>query len=69
VRVAAADGAARLDERQRLPGRGAYFCRQESCWQAGLKRGLSRTLRLNVPDSARHELLQAFTMGVKQRDG
>ncbi len=55
-----------LDEHQQLPGRGAYMCRAERCWQAGIsRRGIDRTLRLSVPAAVRQKLLQAFTMGVK----
>ena len=68
VRIVAAPGAEalRVDEHQRMPGRGAYLCREQRCWAAGIaKGGLNRTLRLSVPAAARQELLRAFRMGVE----
>ncbi|HVA24663.1 MAG TPA: YlxR family protein [Chloroflexota bacterium] len=65
--VWAADSlAVQLDEGQRMPGRGAYVCREQRCLAAGItKRGLDRTLRIKVPAAARQELSRAFTMGVE----
>jgi uncharacterized protein len=55
-----------IDARQQLPGRGAYLCRVQRCWTAGVaKRGLDRTLRINVTAAAQRELLRAFSMGVE----
>jgi predicted RNA-binding protein YlxR (DUF448 family) len=55
-----------IDKRQRLPGRGAYVCREASCWQAGVTRGgFDRALRMKVPAAARQKLLRVFTMGVE----
>ncbi|MBN1541850.1 YlxR family protein [candidate division KSB1 bacterium] len=33
VRLVVVDGRLCRDERQNLPGRGAYLCRNASCWQ------------------------------------
>lgn len=55
-----------LDRRQRLPGRGAYLCREAGCWQAGITRGgLDRALHVKVPATERQKLLPVFTMGVE----
>ena len=46
-----------LDERQRLPGRGAYVHGREKCLERAVKRGgLARTLRRQVP-------MELFTEG------
>lgn len=40
------DGAIVVDETSKQNGRGAYLCRQHSCWETALKRGLlKRALR------------------------
>jgi len=55
-----------LDVRRRLPGRGAYLCRDRRCWQPGTaRRGLDRALRTSVPAAARQKLLQALHQEVK----
>ena len=55
-----------LDEEQRLPGRGAYVCRNQGCLTAGVTRGgFDRALRTKVPAAARQDLLRVFTMGVE----
>jgi len=60
------DSGVQIDWRQRSPGRGAYLCREQRCWAVGIaKRGLDRTLRMNVPAATRQELSRAFTMGVE----
>jgi predicted RNA-binding protein YlxR (DUF448 family) len=47
--VCAADGIAEVDTTGRKPGRGAYLCREPSCWQAGLKGGcLEHALRRSL---------------------
>jgi uncharacterized protein len=66
VRLVRAGDAVEIDRRQRMPGRGAYLCREQRCWAAGLaKRGLDRTLRTNLSAATRQELLRVFTMGVE----
>jgi uncharacterized protein len=65
VRAPSSDGV-QIDWQQRFPGRGAYLCREQRCWTAGItKRGLDRTLKLNLPAASRQELSRAFTMGVE----
>ena len=47
--VRGADGSVRLDERGRIPGRGAYLCESASCWERALQDGrLDRALRTAV---------------------
>jgi predicted RNA-binding protein YlxR (DUF448 family) len=44
-----AGGKALIDLRGRAPGRGAYLCREESCWTLARKRrALDRALRVQV---------------------
>ena len=44
------DGAVEVDPTGKKNGRGAYLCRQRSCWDVGLKRGaLDRALKQAVP--------------------
>lgn len=66
VRLVRAGNAVEIDRRQRMPGRGAYLCREQRCWSAGVaKRGLDRTLKLSLSAATRQELLRVFTMGVE----
>lgn len=59
--VRLADGTIVIDETGKKSGRGAYLCRQQSCWEAGLKRGiLERALKQPIPETSRAEL-EAFT--------
>jgi predicted RNA-binding protein YlxR (DUF448 family) len=44
------DGAVRIDPSGRLPGRGAYLCRDAACWDtAGRKRALEHALKVTLP--------------------
>jgi uncharacterized protein len=48
------DGAVEVDPTGKKNGRGAYLCRQRSCWDVGLKRGaLERALKQAVPAESR----------------
>lgn len=38
ARLSAVDGALKLDDKRRLPGRGAYICRDAGCVKAAYKR-------------------------------
>jgi len=50
--VRAADGTIALDPTGRRPGRGAYLCRDASCWEvAARKRALDHALKAPVPDA------------------
>jgi predicted RNA-binding protein YlxR (DUF448 family) len=53
-RFASVDGTLTFDAARRLPGRGAYTCRQLSCFERAVsRRAFARTLRRTVeaPDS------------------
>ena len=55
--VRAPDGSAQVDERGRAPGRGAYLCRQVSCWERGARGALNAPLRTNIDASNRAALI------------
>ncbi len=47
------DGIIGVDETGKQNGRGAYLCRQHSCWQTALKQGsLERALRIQLAPEA-----------------
>lgn len=47
------DGTMAVDETGKMNGRGAYLCRQHSCWQTALKRGsLTRALHIQPTPEA-----------------
>ena len=49
-----------VDEgRRHIAGRGAYLCRQASCWDRGLKGALSHSLRTSI-DGTNREALSAY---------
>ena len=40
-----------IDPTGRMPGRGAYLCREAACWDlAGRKRALEHALKVRIPD-------------------
>jgi predicted RNA-binding protein YlxR (DUF448 family) len=46
------DGTIRVDPTGKLSGRGAYLCRQKSCWHDGLARkSLDRALKVTLDDT------------------
>ncbi|MFZ5854901.1 MAG: RNase P modulator RnpM [Chloroflexota bacterium] len=52
--VRSPDGRIALDETGRLAGRGAYLCRDRSCWQLALSRGaVQRALGVPLPADVR----------------
>jgi predicted RNA-binding protein YlxR (DUF448 family) len=54
------DGTIGVDETGKQNGRGAYLCRQHSCWQTALKQGsLKRALRIQ-PTSEALAALQVY---------
>lgn len=58
--VRTTDGAVMVDATGKKSGRGAYLCRQKSCWDQGLRRGvLERALKQPVPVECR-PALEAF---------
>jgi hypothetical protein len=49
ARFVSSNGALALDPSGRAPGRGAYACRREACFERAVaRRAFSRTLRENV---------------------
>jgi predicted RNA-binding protein YlxR (DUF448 family) len=53
------DGSVSVDPAGRLPGRGAYLCRDAACWSRALRRGaLQRALGAPLPASIELELEQ-----------
>ena len=53
LRLVVVDGGPVVDARQRLPGRGAYLCRQERCFIRADRRGaLPRAFRRTVTPGA-----------------
>lgn len=51
------DGSVIVDATGKKSGRGAYLCRQRTCWDAAFQRGvLERALKQSIPSSSRAEL-------------
>jgi len=50
------DGGVAVDDVGRMPGRGAYLCRQAACWQEAVAR-LEYSLKTHIPAEARERLL------------
>ncbi len=51
------DGRVEVDPTGKKPGRGAYLCRQRSCWEVALKRDLvSRALKVSLQPEDREAL-------------
>lgn len=49
-----------IDEKGKLNGRGAYLCRQRSCWEAAMSGDqIGRALKMQFGDAER-EVLQGF---------
>jgi predicted RNA-binding protein YlxR (DUF448 family) len=55
------NGELRVDQGERLAGRGAYLCAQPSCLQQALQRqALQRALRVTLDEEATKALCQAW---------
>ncbi|MBM3958902.1 MAG: YlxR family protein [SAR202 cluster bacterium] len=53
------EGAVAIDPPRSVPGRGAYVCRQLSCWQAAIEKGrLAHSLKGPVTPQVRASLLE-----------
>jgi predicted RNA-binding protein YlxR (DUF448 family) len=64
--VRTVDGQVVLDPTGKKSGRGAYLCRQRSCWEQGLKKGvLERALKQAVPSECRPNL-ESFAAGLPE---
>lgn len=49
--VRTSDEGVQIDPKGKLHGRGAYLHDQKTCWQKGLKGGLSRALRTQLTEN------------------
>ncbi|MCR5690656.1 MAG: YlxR family protein [Eubacterium sp.] len=55
------EGEIFLDPTGKMNGRGAYICREKSCFEKMKKsRGLNRTFKINVPMETYEELERQF---------
>ena len=46
------EGSVQLDPRGKLPGRGAYICKEKACLQKAIRsKALSRSLSVEIPDT------------------
>jgi predicted RNA-binding protein YlxR (DUF448 family) len=53
-------GIVLIDPTGRMPGRGAYLCRDDACWDlAGRKRALERALKVQLP----HDIAATLAAG------
>lgn len=53
------EGSVEVDETGRKNGRGAYLCKQRSCWERALERDrLARALRTTITAAQRDDLLR-----------
>jgi predicted RNA-binding protein YlxR (DUF448 family) len=51
-------GRVAIDDTGRIPGRGAYVCRDETCIEKAIERGaLARALDTTIPPALREELM------------
>lgn len=57
--VRSADGNVEFDTAGRKPGRGAYLCRTQECWEIGLKGGrLEHSLKTTLTRDNREQLIE-----------
>jgi predicted RNA-binding protein YlxR (DUF448 family) len=57
--VCAQGGVVTVNETGKMPGRGAYLCRQPGCWQEGLQSGrLERALRTTISRDNKEQLAE-----------
>ena len=60
------EGAIVIDETGKRNGRGAYLCRQTSCWKTAIShRHLERALNTEVPAEAQAQLME-YAAGLPQ---
>jgi len=58
--VATSEGGVTIDPTGRIPGRGAYICREGNCTEQGLKRArIENTLRMRLKDEGWAEFASA----------
>ncbi|MEP7198936.1 MAG: YlxR family protein [Chloroflexota bacterium] len=66
--VRTAQQGVQIDERGKVPGRGAYLCHQRSCWQTALSGPvLPRALNTVLTDDERQQLTQYADKFVTQQ--
>lgn len=67
--VRLAEGGVAIDETGKLKGRGAYLCRQRTCWSQALKQGaLAHALRVTLtPEEV--AALQAYAAALPETLG
>jgi hypothetical protein len=55
-------GGLQVDPTGRVPGRGAYLCRRQACWEQALRRPgrLEQALRWTISPEERERLAQAI---------
>ena len=64
--VLISDGSVELDTGGKKAGRGAYLCRAQECWEAGLKGGrLEHALRFTLTQGNRERLIE-YGKGILQ---
>ncbi len=57
--VRTAQGTVQIDERGKVPGRGAYLCREASCWQVALQgNALQHALQTPLSGEAQQQLTE-----------
>jgi predicted RNA-binding protein YlxR (DUF448 family) len=70
--VRTAEGGVEVDPRGKKAGRGAYLCRQEQCWELGLKKKrLEHALKVEIRSEQCDDLIayvRALPGGVKKAD-
>jgi predicted RNA-binding protein YlxR (DUF448 family) len=57
------EGRVVADSTGKLAGRGAYLHAQQDCWEAGVKKGLARSLKVGIPPHDA-EALREFARGL-----
>jgi len=68
--VCVADGTVEVDISGKKPGRGAYLCRSEECWEEGCRGGrLEYALRTSLDQDNRQRLLDWMKNAQKGTDG
>ena len=60
LRIAVSDGVPVVDERKRMPGRGAYLCRKERCFLRADKRGVLPRAFRKIPLRRDVSLVEAW---------
>jgi predicted RNA-binding protein YlxR (DUF448 family) len=56
VRIVKFEEGIQVDPTGKMPGRGAYLHISKSCWEAGLKNALSKSLKTNLTPEDRNRL-------------